>query len=46
MDRFHAAGGLSAVLAEIRDLLYLDSLTVTGRTLGENIAAHAALIGM
>jgi dihydroxy-acid dehydratase len=38
MDRFHAAGGLSAVLAEIRDLLNLDSLTVTGKTLGENIA--------
>jgi dihydroxy-acid dehydratase len=38
MDRFHAAGGLSAVLAEIRDLLNLDNLTVTGRTLGENIA--------
>ena len=38
MDRFHAAGGLSAVLAEIRDLLNLDSLTVTGRTLRENIA--------
>lgn len=38
MDRFHAAGGLSAVLAEIRDLLSLDCLTVTGRTLGENIA--------
>lgn len=38
MDRFHAAGGLSAVLAEIRDLLRLDSLTVTGRMLGENIA--------
>ena len=38
MDRFHAAGGLSAVLAEIRDLLNLDCLTVTGKTLGENIA--------
>ena len=38
MDRFHAAGGLSAVLAEIRDLLNLDCVTVTGRTLGENIA--------
>lgn len=37
MDRFYAAGGLPAVLAEIRDLLNLDSLTVTGRTLGENI---------
>lgn len=38
MDRFHAAGGLPAVLAEIRDLLHLDCLTVTGRSLGENIA--------
>ena len=37
MDRFHAAGGLSAVLAEIRDLLNLDCLTVTGKSLGENI---------
>ncbi len=37
MDRFHAAGGLSAVLAEIRDLLNLDCPTVSGRTLGENI---------
>ena len=38
MDAFHAAGGLPAVLAELRDLLQLDCLTVTGRTLGENIA--------
>ena len=42
MDRFHAAGGLAAVLAEIRDLLNLDCLTVTGRTLGENIARARA----
>ena len=38
MDRFHAAGGVSALLAEICDLLCLNNLTVTGRTLGENIA--------
>ncbi len=38
MDAFHAAGGLPAVLAELRELLQLDCLTVTGRTLGENIA--------
>ncbi len=38
MDAFHAAGGLPAVLSELRDLLQLDCLTVTGRTLGENIA--------
>lgn len=38
MDRFHAAGGLSAVLAEIRDLLNLDCVTVSGKPLGENIA--------
>ena len=38
MDAFDSAGGISAVLAEIRDLLNLDSLTVSGRTLGDNIA--------
>jgi L-arabonate dehydrase len=37
MDDFAAAGGLPAVLAEIADLLNLDALTVTGRTLGEEI---------
>lgn len=37
MDAFHGAGGLPAVLAELRELLQLDCLTVTGRTLGENI---------
>jgi dihydroxy-acid dehydratase len=37
MDAFHAAGGIPAVLNEIRDLLHLDSLAVNGRTLGENL---------
>jgi len=34
---FHLAGGIPALLAELRDLLYLDAITVTGRTIGENI---------
>ena len=38
MDAFDTAGGVPAVLAEIRNLLNLQSVTVTGRTLGENIA--------
>lgn len=37
MDEFHAAGGVPAVLAELRELLDLDCMTVTGKTLGENI---------
>jgi len=32
------AGGVPAVMLELRDLLHLDCLTVTGRTLGENLA--------
>jgi len=37
MDRFDEAGGLPAVLAELAPSLHLDALTVTGRTLGEEI---------
>lgn len=33
------AGGVGAVLSEIRSRLNLDVLTVTGKTLGENVAA-------
>ena len=32
------AGGVTALLAELAPLLHLDALTVTGRTVGENIA--------
>jgi len=39
MEDFHKAGGLVAVLRELRPLLHLDALTVTGRTLGEEIDA-------
>ena len=41
MEDFYYAGGLPAVLEQIRDLLNLDVLTVTGRTLGENLDASA-----
>src|SRR5580692_6908667 len=37
MEDFYYAGGLRALMAEIGDLLHLDSLTVNGKTLGENL---------
>ncbi len=37
MEDLHDAGGLPTILREIRDQLHLDCLTVTGRTLGEDI---------
>jgi L-arabonate dehydrase len=37
MEDFYYAGGLPAVLEQIRDLLHLDALTVTGATIGENL---------
>jgi dihydroxy-acid dehydratase len=39
MEDFHKAGGLAAVLRELKPLLHLDALTVTGRTLGEELDA-------
>ncbi len=39
MEDLHRAGGLAAVLRELKPLLHLDALTVTGRTLGEEIEA-------
>jgi dihydroxy-acid dehydratase len=38
MEDFFYAGGLPALMTRIRDHLKLDALTVTGHTLGENIA--------
>jgi L-arabonate dehydrase len=38
MEDFFYAGGLPAVMNEIRDLLHLDALTVSGTTIEENIA--------
>ena len=37
MEDLHRAGGLAPILRELRDHLELDTLTVTGRTLGEEI---------
>lgn len=37
MDDLHRAGGMAPIFRELRDLLNLDCLTVTGRTLGEEI---------
>ncbi|MFG1628958.1 dihydroxy-acid dehydratase [Kribbella sp. NPDC049227] len=37
MEDLHASGGLPAVLHELRDLLDLSALTVTGETLGERL---------
>jgi len=39
MEHFHAAGGMATLLRELTPLLHLDALTVTGRTLGEEIDA-------
>src|SRR5260370_28103822 len=42
MEDLHKAGGLAMVLRELRPLLNLDALTVTGRTLGEELDAAPA----
>ncbi len=38
MEDFFYAGGLPALMNRLREHLHLDQITVTGRTLGENIA--------
>jgi dihydroxy-acid dehydratase len=37
MEDFYYAGGLRALLAELKDLLHLECRTVNGMTLGENL---------
>ena len=37
MEDFHHAGGMATLLRELKPLLRLDALTVTGRTLGEEL---------
>lgn len=39
MEDFNHAGGLPALMKELSEHLVLDAMTITGRTLGENIAA-------
>src|SRR3954447_8349305 len=38
MEDFHAAGGMPALLWELRDLLHMDPIDVTGVTRGERLA--------
>ncbi|HET9576216.1 MAG TPA: IlvD/Edd family dehydratase, partial [Usitatibacter sp.] len=42
MEDLHHAGGVPAILRELKPLLHLDAMTVTGRTLGEEIDAAGA----
>ena len=37
MEDFYYAGGLPALMGELKDLLHLDAVTVSGKTLGEDI---------
>jgi len=37
VEYFWYAGGVPALMLELRDVLHLDCLTVTGKTLGENL---------
>lgn len=39
MEDFHKAGGMATLLHELKPLLHLDAMTVTGRTLGEELEA-------
>ncbi|NYT84571.1 IlvD/Edd family dehydratase [Pollutimonas harenae] len=39
MEDFHKAGGMATLLRELKPLLHLHAMTVTGRTLGEEIEA-------
>ncbi len=43
MEDFFAAGGIGAVLRELKDRLHLDCMTITGETLGERLAGEEAL---
>ncbi len=42
VEYFYAAGGVPAVMEELRDYLHLDAMTVTGKTVGENLDALKA----
>jgi dihydroxy-acid dehydratase len=41
MEDFFSSGGMGALLRELKPLLHLDCMTVTGETLGERLAGEA-----
>ncbi|KAI8721353.1 hypothetical protein NCS52_00582600 [Fusarium sp. LHS14.1] len=43
MTDFHNSGGMLALFHELEPLLYLDAMTVTGRTLGQEIAQNSLI---
>ncbi|KAM0292416.1 hypothetical protein ACHAO9_002727 [Fusarium lateritium] len=43
MTDFHNSGGMLALFHELKPLLHLNALTVTGRTLGEEIANNSLI---
>ncbi|KAH7188193.1 dihydroxy-acid/6-phosphogluconate dehydratase [Fusarium flagelliforme] len=45
MTDFHNSGGMLALFHELKPLLHLDAMTVTGRTMGEEIA-HQSLLSV
>jgi dihydroxy-acid dehydratase len=38
LEDLHAAGGIPALMNELKSLLNMDALTVTGKSIGENVA--------
>ena len=44
MEDFHAAGGMRALLRELRDLLHLDCIDLDGRTLRERLDEGPAFV--
>jgi dihydroxy-acid dehydratase len=40
MEDFFAAGGIGALLRELKDLLHLDCMTITDETLGQRLASE------
>ena len=44
MEDFFAAGAMGALLRELKPLLHLECMTVTGETLGERLASAAAYV--
>ncbi len=42
MEDFFAGGGMGALMRELKDLLHLDCMTVTGETLGQRLDVDAA----